>query len=221
MPSLRQGRVLVKNWHEFESKGMQAGAKVQKRGRAETFRATIKIAEKTTSGRGGRYLTEQALELAIAQGTIRIVEDRRPTKAEVVVEETRYVESDARWIQRVLGRDVGASRTSSSSTTRRITRTASARPSPICSKSTRRSTKRRSRSSPKRRQSGSTVLIASSASGESTLCVDLSATPYYLARAGAETNRIFPWVVSDFRTDRRDRVRARQDSAACDRRPYR
>ena len=30
------------------------------------------------------------------------------------------------------------------------------------------------------------------------LCVDLSATPYYLARAGAETNRTFPWVVSDF-----------------------
>src|SRR5205085_4266450 len=30
------------------------------------------------------------------------------------------------------------------------------------------------------------------------LCVDLSATPYYLARAGAETNRIFPWVVTDF-----------------------
>jgi type III restriction enzyme len=30
------------------------------------------------------------------------------------------------------------------------------------------------------------------------LCVDLSATPYYLARAGTDTNRIFPWVVSDF-----------------------
>jgi len=28
--------------------------------------------------------------------------------------------------------------------------------------------------------------------------VDLSATPYYLARAGEDTNRIFPWVVSDF-----------------------
>ncbi|MFP5327650.1 MAG: restriction endonuclease, partial [Acidimicrobiia bacterium] len=108
MPSLRQGRVLVKNWHEFELKGMQAGAKVQKRGKPETFRATIKISEKTTSGRGGRYLTEQALDLAVAQGTMRIVEDRRPKKAEVVVEETRYVESDAKWIQRVLGRDVGA-----------------------------------------------------------------------------------------------------------------
>jgi hypothetical protein len=42
---------------------MQAGAKVQKRGKPETFRATIKI-EKTTSGRGGRYLTAQALDLA-------------------------------------------------------------------------------------------------------------------------------------------------------------
>ncbi|MBI3107533.1 MAG: DEAD/DEAH box helicase family protein [Candidatus Rokubacteria bacterium] len=29
-------------------------------------------------------------------------------------------------------------------------------------------------------------------------CVDLSATPYYLGRMGPDTNRIFPWVVSDF-----------------------
>jgi type III restriction enzyme len=29
-------------------------------------------------------------------------------------------------------------------------------------------------------------------------CVDLSATPYFLGRVGQETNRIFPWVVSDF-----------------------
>ena len=30
------------------------------------------------------------------------------------------------------------------------------------------------------------------------LCVDLSATPYYIARVGNATNRVFPWVVSDF-----------------------
>src|SRR4030095_14197655 len=29
-------------------------------------------------------------------------------------------------------------------------------------------------------------------------CVDLSATPYYLGRVGQDTNRTFPWVVSDF-----------------------
>ncbi len=30
------------------------------------------------------------------------------------------------------------------------------------------------------------------------MCVDLSATPYYLARVGQDANRPFPWVVSDF-----------------------
>src|SRR4029079_2410678 len=38
MPSLRKGRVLVKNWHEFERKGMSAGAKVQKNGVREVIR---------------------------------------------------------------------------------------------------------------------------------------------------------------------------------------
>src|SRR3970282_1762422 len=56
LKDLRRGRVLVKNWHEFERKGMSAGAKVQKNGVAETFRATIKIGEKTTSGGGRRVL---------------------------------------------------------------------------------------------------------------------------------------------------------------------
>jgi type III restriction enzyme len=198
MSSLRKGRVLVKNWHEFELKGMQAGAKVQKRGRAETFRATVKIGEKTTSGRGGRYLTPQALELAVAQGTMKVVEDRRQGKAEVVVEETRYVESDTRWIQRVLGKDVGGKQNvlvlnDEAHHAYRI------------------------------RGAENDLLEEYEALDEETiedfaqeatvwidgldriqrhrginLCVDLSATPYYLARAGAETNKIFPWVVSDF-----------------------
>ena len=68
MPNLRRGRVLVKNWHEFERKGMSAGAKVQKAGVPETVRATIKIGPKTTSGRGGRYMTEQALAIARRPG---------------------------------------------------------------------------------------------------------------------------------------------------------
>src|SRR5215469_13882558 len=29
-------------------------------------------------------------------------------------------------------------------------------------------------------------------------CVDLSATPYFLGSVGQETNKPFPWVVSDF-----------------------
>jgi type III restriction enzyme len=198
MPQLRGGRVLVKNWHEFELKGMQAGAKVQKRGRAQTVRSTIKIGEKTTTGRGGKYMTVQALDLTVAQDAARIVEDRRPGKAEVVVEETRYVESDTRWIQRVLGQEVGGKRNvlvlnDEAHHAYRI------------------------------RQAGFDLLEEYEALDEETIeefskeatvwiegldrvhrlrginfCVDLSATPYYLARAGEETNRIFPWVVSEF-----------------------
>lgn len=29
-------------------------------------------------------------------------------------------------------------------------------------------------------------------------CLDLSATPYFLGRVGQDTNKPFPWVVSDF-----------------------
>lgn len=168
MPSLRQGRVLVKNWHEFELKGMQAGAKVQKRGKPETFRVTIKISEKTTTGRGGRYLTEQALDLAMAQGTMRVVEDRRPGKPEVVVEETRYVESDASGYSAFLAAMSVRNRTSWCSTMRRTMRTGFGKPGRICSKSGRRWTKRQSKSLLRRRPSGSTDSIASNGFGEST-----------------------------------------------------
>ncbi len=107
MPLLRRGRVLVKNWHEFERKGMSAGAKVQKRGVPELFRFTYQIGPKTTSGRGRRVLSELALENGLAGKWMRLVEDRRPAKAEVVAEETRYVESDTALVKRVLGREVG------------------------------------------------------------------------------------------------------------------
>ena len=54
MTSLRRGRVLVKNWHDFERKGMSAGSRVQKNGVPVVERATIKMGAKTTTGRGGR-----------------------------------------------------------------------------------------------------------------------------------------------------------------------
>jgi type III restriction enzyme len=198
MPSLRKGRVLIKNWHEFELKGMSAGAKVQKQGRPRTFRSVIKIGERTTSGRGGRYMTEQAIAMAVDQGTLRILEDHRPEREQVIVEETRYVESDARWIERVLGKDIGA-------------------------KGNVLVINDEAHHAYRIKEAQSPELEAYEALDEETIeefaqeatiwiegldriaahrrinfCLDLSATPYYLARAGVETNRIFPWVVSDF-----------------------
>jgi len=201
MPSLRRGRVLVKNWHEFERKGMSAGAKVQRNGVPETIRATIKIGDKTTSGRGGRYMTGQALALALEdpRQQMQILEDRRPKKQEVVVEETRYVESDTKLMQRLLGREVGGKQNLL-----------------VLNDEAHHAYRIRQESTETAEEDAEWLVEdqADELAYESTVwidgldrihkhrrinfCVDLSATPYYLARAGEDTNRIFPWVVSDF-----------------------
>ncbi|MHB8469286.1 MAG: BPTD_3080 family restriction endonuclease [Gaiellaceae bacterium] len=200
MSSLRRGRVLVKNWHEFERKGMSAGSKVQRNGQAETFTSKVKIGARTTSGRGGRFMTLAAFEAQ--RDRLRILaekHDEHGNLAEVEVEETRYVESDARLMQRLLGREVGGKQNllvlnDEAHHAYRI-----------------------------RQASGGTAEDdaeeldeerAEDLAHESTVwidgldrihrhrrinvCVDLSATPYFLARAGDDTNRIFPWAVSDF-----------------------
>jgi type III restriction enzyme len=200
MPELRKGRVLVKNWHEFELKGMQSGAKVQKHGRATTVRSTLKIGERTTTGRGVRYMTEQGLELAALQGAVRIVDDQRPDRQQVIIEETRYVESDARWLERVLGREIGSKGNilvfnDEAHHAYRIREADSVQMEAY---------QALDEETVEEFADEATVWIEgldrmATAKGRGiNFCVDLSATPYYLARAGAETNRIFPWVVSDF-----------------------
>jgi type III restriction enzyme len=198
MPDLRRGRVLVKNWHEFERKGMSAGAKVQKHGVPEVVRATVKIGPKTTTGRGGRYMTEQALGIAVAEGT-RILEDRRPAKPEVVIEETRYVESDTKLLQRLFGGEVGRKQNIL-----------------VLNDEAHHAYRIRAPGASEAEEDAEWLdeERAEELAHESTVwidgldrihrhrrinfCVDLSATPYYLARAGEDTNKIFPWVVSDF-----------------------
>lgn len=201
MSDLRRGRVLVKNWHEFERKGMSAGAKVQKLGQPERITSTIKIGAKTTSGRGGRYMTEETLAIALSDPKMdmRLIEDRRPKKQEVVVEETRYVESDAKLMQRLLGREVGGKENilvfnDEAHHAYRIRATSAGTED---------------------EDAGATnEELEDDLAYESTIwvdgldrihkhrrinfCVDLSATPYFLARAGDDTNKVFPWVVSDF-----------------------
>ena len=198
MKSLRRGRVLVKNWHEFERKGMSAGAKVQRNGVAETFRSTIKIGQKTTTGRGGRYFTEKALEIAAERGDFRVIEDRRPAKPEVIVEETRYVESDAKLLQRLF-RDVGGKQNI-------LVLNDEAHHAYRIRQASTDDTEEDAGALDEEREEElaheSTVWIDGldriHKHRRINFCVDLSATPYYLARADEATNRIFPWVVSDF-----------------------
>lgn len=112
MPSLRQGKVLVTNWHGFELQTPQTGgvsAKVTKVGVAIRSKETFKIALKTTTARDKKYLTPEGLAIKKLDGAVVLKEkkDSAGNLIEVTLDSQRYVESDTAWINRILGQDVG------------------------------------------------------------------------------------------------------------------
>jgi type III restriction enzyme len=203
MPELRRGRVIVTNWHVFEPQTSQVGgasARVVKAGRPQVGREVIQIGAKTTSARGLRYMTPEALGAYLATGSMRVIhEDRDETGAlkRVEVESTKYVESDASALNRVLGRASGKQNilvlNDEAHHAYRI---------------------RRDEPDEKEDEVYGEDEEAEEFYKEATVwvegldrihrhrginfCVDLSATPYFLGRAGELSNRPFPWVVSDF-----------------------
>ncbi len=74
---------------------------------------TITIGPKTTTARGVRYLTEADFRRQVDLGLLRVLDEERDKKGglkKVKVEAFRYVESETKWLERVLGRDIGAKR---------------------------------------------------------------------------------------------------------------
>jgi type III restriction enzyme len=114
MDKLRQGKVLVTNWHIFEKRSPSTAgndpAKVVKVGVKTTTTEVIKVAAKNETARGTRYLTLESLQQQITLGQIKVVEEKKDKQGnlkEVKVETTRYLESDAAWIKRILTQEVG------------------------------------------------------------------------------------------------------------------
>jgi len=204
MPLLTQGRVLVTNWHVFEAQTVQTGgvsAKVTKAGVAVRSKETITIGPKSTTARGTRYLTLDDFERQVAAGMLTVLDEHRDKQGnlqKVTVESVHYVESDTSLVNRVLGREVGGKQNilimnDEAHHAYRI--------------------KREERDEEEEDLFGeeeqadvffkeATVWIDGLDRIQKlrgiNLCVDLSATPYFLGRVGQETNRPFPWVVSDF-----------------------
>ncbi len=209
MPSLRQGRVLVTNWHVFEPQSVQVGgisAKVAKAGVRVRVKERIRIGEKTTSARGKRYLTPEELDRQVNVGLLTVIErklDRDGSLKYVEVESVKHVESDTALINRVLGREIGGKQNL------------------LVFNDEAHHAYRIRRAEPDEEEEE----IESETIGEEederdnffkeatvwiegldrinklrgiNFCIDLSATPYYLGRVGQDTNRTFPWVVSDF-----------------------
>ncbi len=204
MSKLADGRVLVTNWHVFEPKGIQTSgvsARVTKAGVPIRTKETISIGAKTTTARGRRYLTPEELQRQIAAGLLTVLEEQRDRQGNLVkvsVESVRYVESDTSLVRRVLGREVGGKQ------------------NVLVMNDEAHHAYRIRREEPDEGEDDTfgdedesdeffreaTVWIDGLDRIHKlrgvNFCLDLSATPYYLGRMGADTNRIFPWVVSEF-----------------------
>ncbi len=206
LPRLTEGRVLVTNWHVFELQAVQTGgvsARVSRAGVPQRTKESITIGPKTTTARGRRYLTLAELERQIAAGLVSVIGEQRDKQGnleKVDVESVRYVESETAFVNRVLGREVGGKSNvlvlnDEAHHAYRIQRDQDeeeADDEDVFGEEDDRDEFYRE----------ATVWIEGLDRIHKlrgiNFCLDLSATPYYLGRMGSATNRIFPWVVSDF-----------------------
>ncbi|MGI8907546.1 MAG: BPTD_3080 family restriction endonuclease [Candidatus Sumerlaeaceae bacterium] len=205
MNDMRAGRVLVTNWHIFERQISQAGgvsAKVVKTGQPKAVTETIHIGAKTTTARGKRYLSLDDYNHQTAAGILEVRSENRDDKGNLkgaVVESIKRVESDTAWQQRVLGRDVGGKKNilvmnDEAHHAYRL------RPK---AEEAEAEDEEEEEEEDQIQAKEATVWVDGldliHKHRGINICVDLSATPYFLGGIGGrDANKPFPWVVSDF-----------------------
>ncbi len=209
MPQLRQGRVLFTNWHGFEPQAPHTagdGGRVVKAGVPVQTTETIQVCAKTTTARGSRYLTLADFERQRAAGVLEIVDDQRDAESgfgKVKVRATRYVESDKALVQRML-RDAGGKQNMlvMNDEAHHAYRIRKSEPDPdeadLLGDEDEADEFFKEATVWVEGLDRVNKVLGRKGSGGINFCVDLSATPYFLGRVGQQTNRPFPWVVSDF-----------------------
>jgi type III restriction enzyme len=197
---LRQGRVIVKNWHVFEPQSVSRGdsAKVIRRGREVLTNETIRIGEKNDTRRGTRILTRETLRQQIGNGLIEVIKGDPETDMAVKIRSRRYVESDTALIQRILGRDIGGKKNILVMNDEAHHAYRIKRDEPDELEEDEFADEEEAEEFFKEATEWVTGLDRVQKLRGINFCVDLSATPYFLGRVGQQTNRPFPWVVSDF-----------------------
>jgi type III restriction enzyme len=201
MPTLAQGRVIPTNWHIFEPRGIETGgtsSRVNKAGVRKEVTTTILIGRKNTTTFRSRYMTAAALEAGTAAGEIQVVKGSEVYEGghlkSVQIKEAKYIESETALINRVLGKEVGGKRNIL-----------------VFNDEAHHAYRIRQEEPDEDEDDDEEVEELTKEATEwitgldkihklrgINFCVDLSATPYFLARVGRETNKPFPWVVSDF-----------------------
>jgi type III restriction enzyme len=199
MTELRRGEVFVTNWHNLERRETRdvngQGGRVVKRGQAVEKIRTIKV----TAAVSAEQIRHQA-----TVGVFEIVGEEKKRDGSpkaFTVKETQYLESDAAFLKRVLGGRKGRS-------------SAILVMNDEAHHAYRRGTVEGS--DPFGEEDDETIAanareatvwiegldrINKTLGGRGNgirLCVDLSATPFYIQGSGNEVGKPFPWVVSDF-----------------------
>jgi type III restriction enzyme len=203
MPDLAQGRIVIVNWHVFELQSPNGGARVDKRGVARATTEWITIAGKRTTMRGSRYYTPQAYAAAKAAGEIEVLREDTDGAGAVwraLIRATRFTESDAAMVERVLGRAGGKQNILVINDEAHHAYRIPAKAADDDQEEVDFEDEDEEREEADRKEA--TIWVEGLDRIQKVrginMCVDLSATPYYLGRMGNATNTVFPWVVSDF-----------------------
>lgn len=197
MSELRRGEVFVTNWHNLERREMRdvngQGSRVVKRGQPVEKIRTIKV---TTT------LTAEQIKHQATVGAYQIVgvESKRDgTPKAFTVKETQYLESDAAFLKRVLGGRKGRSSAIlvMNDEAHHAYRRGSIEVDPYGEEDETTEANVREATVWIEGLDRINKALGGRANGI-RLCLDLSATPFYIQGSGNEVGRPFPWVVSDF-----------------------
>jgi type III restriction enzyme len=200
MPELRHGDVIVTNWHllDRQQQGDVNGqsAKVVKRGQAVERTRKLKV-----GGAKAEALSEADIRHSAAIGVYTLGEEIRDKQGLLTgfwVTDTQYVESDTAFVKRVLGNRRGRSSAIlvMNDEAHHAYRRGTADPEFVMDEETAESDAREATIWIEGLDRINKVLGGKGAGIR--LCVDLSATPFYIQGSGNEVGKPFPWVVSDF-----------------------
>ncbi|WP_428485417.1 BPTD_3080 family restriction endonuclease [Rhodopila sp.] len=210
MPDLMHGRVIITNWHVFEPQTPGGGgARVVKAGVPKATTERITVGARTTAAHGSRHYTHEAYDAARAAGELDVKAEALDATGAVIkaeVRATRYVESDSALVNRILDRTGGKQNilviNDEAHHAYRIPPEEADDEDGTADGAGNSGSETEDKDAEKADRKQATVWIdgldkVNKVRGIN-LCVDLSATPYYLGRMGDATNTVFPWVVSDF-----------------------
>ena len=201
MADLRRGEVFITNWHNLERRELGevngTSARVVKRGTPVERTRIVKL--------GGRdALTEADLRQQAVTGAFKLVRELRDARSQALtgfeVREIRYYESDAAFLRRVLGNRKGRA---SAILVMNDEAHHAYRRGRLDDDDNYAIDDETAESDAREATVGIEGLdrINKALGGRGNgirLCIDLSATPFFIQGSGNEVGKPFPWVVSDF-----------------------